>query len=123
MAMKRNMDTIRKLILATAELPYGENMMGIDGMDENEFVMHAVWLLEAGLIEGQAQIGGGSQANFAIVNRLTWDGCEFADAISSDTLWGKAKEKVIAPGLSFTFDVLKEWLKSEITRGLPTIGG
>lgn len=60
-------------------------------------------------------------ANFAVVKRLTWDGCEFADAIASDTIWSRAKEKVIAPGLSFTFDLLKEWLKAEIKSGFTNL--
>jgi len=56
-----------------------------------------------------------------MVERLTWAGCEFADAVRSDTLWAKAKKEVIKPGISFTFDILKEWLKAEITQGFPTL--
>ena len=57
----------------------------------------------------------------ALIWRLTWAGQDFADAISSDTLWCKAKENVLKPAGSWTFDVLKEWLKAEILQGLPTI--
>jgi len=53
--------------------------------------------------------------------RLTWEGCDFADAVRSDTLWKKAKEMVIKPTASFTFGLLKDWLKSEIAQGLPTL--
>jgi len=84
-------------------------------------VTHVIWLKEAGLIEANAMAGSGSMAQYAIVSRLTWDGCEFADAIASDTIWKKAKENVFKPGLSFTFDTLKDWLKTEIAQGLPTI--
>lgn len=75
---------------------------------------------EAGLVDAviQEYMGGDT---LAIVRRLTWDGCEFADAIRSDTLWKKAKDNVMKPSMSFTFDVLKDWLKSEITQGLPTL--
>ena len=45
----------------------------------------------------------------------------FASAIDNDTLWRRAKENVIKPAGSWTFDVLKEWLKAEIVQGLPTI--
>lgn len=48
-----------------------------------------------------------------------WAGCEFVDAIRDDTLWQKAKVNVLRPGMSFTFDVLKDWLKTEITQGFP----
>lgn len=121
--MKRDMDIIRKIILATAAMPYGAELRSIDGVEENDFVTHVIWLKEAGLIEAEALAGSGSMAKYAIVSRLTWEGCEFSDAIADDTLWKKAKDNVLKPGISFTFDTLKEWLKSEILNGLPTIRG
>jgi hypothetical protein len=38
-----------------------------------------------------------------------------------DTVWKKAKEHVLKPGASWTFDILKEWLKAEAKSrlGLP----
>lgn len=120
--MKRDMDLIRRIVLETAALPYGMALNGLDNVGQEEFVTHAEWLQEAGLIRANIQAGSGSFAMYANVTGLTWSGCEFADAICSDTLWAKAKDKVIKPGMSFTFDVLKDWLKSEIAQGLPTIG-
>ncbi len=119
--MKRDMDVIRKIILETAALPYGGQLQSIDGVEEEVFVMNVIWMEEAGLINASAQAGSGSMAMYAIVTRLTWAGCEFADAITDDTLWKKAKETVFKPGISFTFDILKEWLKTEIKQGLPSI--
>jgi len=121
--MKRDMDIIRKIILATAALPYGETLSSLDGVAPEVFVTHVIWLQEASLIEADAQAGSGSFAQYASVSRLTWAGCEFADAIQDDTLWAKAKDVVLKPGISFTFDTLKEWLKTEITNGLPTLRG
>lgn len=119
--MKRDMDIVRKIILATEDMPYGGQLKAIDGVEENVFVTHVIWLKEAGLIEASALAGSGSMAKYAIVTRLTWDGCEFAAAIADETLWAKARDNVFRPGISFTFDVLKEWLKSEITQGFPSI--
>jgi len=119
--MKRDMDIVRRIILATADLPYGKVLDNIDGVSSEEFVTHVIWLQEAGLVVADAQAGSGSFAQYANVSRLTWTGCEFADAVLDDTLWQKAKGSVIKPGISFTFDVLKEWLKAEITNGLPTL--
>ena len=45
------------------------------------------------------------------------------DAARDDTLWRKAKESVIRPGASFTFDLVKDWLKAEISHGFPTLRG
>lgn len=37
------------------------------------------------------------------------------------SMWAKAKSKVLIPSASWTFAVLVEWLKTEITQGLPKI--
>jgi len=118
--MRRDMDLVRKIVLATADLPAGESLEGMDGVDDATFAMHAQWMQEAGLIEAAiASFMGGE--SLATVIRLTWDGCEFADAVASDTLWAKAKATVIKPSASFTFGVLRDWLKSEIQQGFPSI--
>lgn len=121
--MKRDMDTVRRIILAAAKMPYGEQLDSLDGVPQDEFIAHVIWMEEAGLVSAKALAGSGSSAKYAFVFRLTWDGCEFADAVLDDNLWNKAKTSVLKPGMSFTFDVLREWLKSEITNGLPTIRG
>lgn len=119
--MKRDMDLVRRIVLATADLPYGERLESLEGVEPEAFVMHALWMTEAGLIDAQVQAGSGSFAMYASIGRLTWQGCEFADAVADDRLWNKAKENVLKPGISFTFDVLKEWLKAEISQGLPAL--
>jgi len=53
---------------------------------------------------------------------LSW-GCEFVDAVRSDTLWNKAKDNIIKPASSFSFGVLRDWLKAEIAQGFPTTRG
>lgn len=119
--MKRDMDLVRRIALATAALPYGAQLTELDGVAPEVFVTHAQWMQEAGLIVADTQAGSGSFAMFAIVSRLTWAGCEFADAAANETLWRSARETVFKPGLSFTFDVLKDWLKTQITQGLPSV--
>lgn len=119
--MNRDMDIVRRIALATADMPYGEQLSELEGVPQQEFVMHVIWMEEAGLVKAIASAGSGSMAMYAVVERLTWQGCEFADATRSDTLWAKAKTNVLKPGLSFTFDVLRDWLKTEISQGFPTV--
>lgn len=120
--MKRDMDLIRRIVLATAELEYGKVLSELSDVAPETFATHVAWMDEAGLVKAtHKEGGGGSMATFAVVFRLTWAGCEFADAARSDTVWNKAKGSILKPGISFTFDVLKDWLKAEITQGLPTI--
>lgn len=118
--MNRDMDIVRRIALATAELGPGEQLQQLEDIDPDTFAIHVVWMKEAGLIHAiTEEVIDGSF--FAIVLRLTWDGCEFADAVRDDTLWRKAKENVLKPSASFTFRTLGEWLKTEILQGFPTI--
>ncbi|RDI11005.1 DUF2513 domain-containing protein [Comamonas sp. AG1104] len=118
--MKRDMDLIRRIALAAEELPMDETLDGLDGVEQDVFSLHVIWMKEAGLVHAAINEYMDESA-VAFVFRLTWSGCEFADAVRSDTLWKKAKDNVMKPSMSFTFDVLKDWLKTEITQGLPTI--
>lgn len=120
--MNRDMDLIRQIAVATADAPIGVSIDKLDGVNADVFSMHVIWMEEAGLIKASIfqPIAGPATAS-AI--RLTWDGCEFVDAVRSDTVWKKAKENVIKPGMSFTFGVLKEWIKTEITQGIPSLRG
>lgn len=120
--MNRDMDLIRRIALAIADAPHGTILQALDGVDEADFALHVEWMDEAGLVK--AHIGKRMSGPPSVgVFRLTWDGCEFVDAVRSDTVWKKAKENVIKPGMSFTFGVLKEWIKTEITQGLPSLRG
>ncbi len=121
--MKRDMDLIRRIALEVEEMEFGYVLTSMEdkGVEEAAFAMHVVWMKEAGLIAAFVQTYESGEPPSVRVQRLTWAGCEFVDAIRDDTLWNKAKANVLKPGMSFTFDVLKEWLKTEITQGLPTI--
>jgi hypothetical protein len=114
--MKRDMDVVRRIVLAVADSKEPQ-IREVEGIPEDVFAAHAQWLEEAGLLEA-ALPQGKRTAHQAIVFRLTWAGCDFADAVRSDTLWAKAKEKVIAPSASWTFGILLDWLKGQIASQL-----
>ena len=118
--MRRDMDIIRQIVLAVRDSD--GVVRGLEGVDFEVYAEHVRLLDEAGLVDASIQTVPQRKVIAALVWRLTWAGQDFADAISSDTLWRKAKDTVIKPAGSWTFDVLKEWLKSEISQGLPTLG-
>ncbi|MCS4508908.1 DUF2513 domain-containing protein [Xylophilus ampelinus] len=120
--MKRDMDLVRKILLAVADSPHGSQLQQLDGVSNEDFTLHAIWLAEAGLVIAITSDQAVS-ATYALILRLTWQGCDFVDAIRDDTLWKKAKESVMKPATSFTFDLVKDWLKAEIAQGLPTLRG
>lgn len=117
------MDLIRRIALEVEKTDFGFSLTGMqeDGVDAATFGMHVIWMQEAGLISATVHTTLSNKPPQVLVHRLTWAGCEFVDAIRDDTLWRKAKANVLKPGMSFTFDVLKEWLKTEISQGLPTV--
>jgi hypothetical protein len=120
--MKRDMDTVRRILREAEELPVGQELEAVDDLSNEEFSVYVQWLVEAGLVE--AGFFTTSEGTFTTgIARLTWDGCDFMDAARSDNVWNKAKERVLKPGMSFTFDLLKDWLKAEISQGFPTLRG
>lgn len=122
--MQRDMDLIRQIALAATEIEADTVLTKLEGVDDRAFAMHVQWMAEADLVHAAlAPKDSKAPAKFAAVHRLTWAGCEFADAVRNDTTWNKAKANVIKPGMSFTFDLLKDWLKAEIAQGLPTLRG
>jgi DNA-binding transcriptional ArsR family regulator len=122
--MKRDMDLIRAILqkVESCEDPYGlEHMPEIDGYSRPQISYHMKLLSDAGLVEAQTIDEMGTDcADFMLIN-LTWQGQDFLDAAKDETLWKKAKETVIKPGASFTFDILLAWLKSQVgtALGLP----
>lgn len=121
--MKRDMDLIRRIALATAELPVGSKLTQLDGVKQLVFNEHVLWMVQANLLQARLHTNQNDIVMFADVVRLTWDGCEFADSVGSETLWQKAKDSIIKPGASFTFGLLKEVLANELRNGLPTLRG
>lgn len=114
--MKRDMDVIRRIVLTARD--GATPVRSLEGVPPDVFAEHVRLLDEAGLVGAAIQVVQ-QRATAALVWRLTWAGHEFADAVSNDTLWHKAKDSVIKPTGSWTFSVLLDYLKSEITRGLP----
>ena len=112
--MKREMDLIRALLLS---LERGEDDVPNEMRErftQQEIAGHAALIIEAGLAEGMIAKGGFNEVMRADLDRLTWAGHDFLDAAREETLWNKAKEKIMKPGMSYTFEFVKEWLKAEI---------
>lgn len=108
--MKRNMDLIRTLLLA-AEADV-ESISGESSVKEQAY--HVALLKDAALVEAQIQLDPMGEPAGYIIFRLTWAGHEFLDSTREDTVWKKAKDHVLKPGATWTFDILKEWLKTEV---------
>ena len=114
--MKRDFDLIRKILFEIEDVPAGETNFHFDAMDGYDLVTvneHIELLEQAGLIKA-AIMRDFSGICAVSIQGLTWQGHDFLDAARNDTLWNKAKEKYLKPGMSVTFDILFQWLKSQI---------
>ncbi len=76
---------------------------------------------DAHLLEADIGITVGGIPCEASIVRLTWAGHDFLDSTRDGKIWSKAKEQVLKSGASWTFDILKEWVKYELKQrlGLP----
>jgi hypothetical protein len=122
--MQRDLDLIRKLLLLMESEEhgfFGSEPIEVEGYTEDQIGFHMYLLGEAGLAKVVDTTHIQSNSPSAAPLHLTWAGYEFLEAAKDETLWGKAKEKVIKPAGGVAFSVLVEWLKAEArTRlGLP----
>jgi hypothetical protein len=118
--MKRDMETIRSIMLAiqAADIPVGQ----ISGIDPAGFAFHAQLLEEAGLVTAAIHGGGKSISTSAVIYRLTWDGHDFADSIADKAIWEKAKKHLLSPSISWTFAILREVITAEIRNRIGGLG-
>ena len=117
--MKRNLDTVRRLLELVESQPAGQPLVTFSGSFENtpvEVVEHLQLMIDAGLIEGEAQTdpemeGGG----IFVISKLTWAGHDFLDAARSEEVWNATKRRIAKVG-SWTFGLVLEVLKEEAKR-------
>jgi hypothetical protein len=108
--MKRDMDLIRRILLAAEEGAYRQ-LSSKDFVDDNTteptVAYHLQLMAEAGLIE--ASIAKTDQAGpvHGYITCIRWAGHDFLDAVRGEDIWRKTKDTVRKSGGSFTFDVLK----------------
>ncbi len=110
--MKRNLDLIRKLVLAVEDCPTGTVLdeIQIDGYTPEQIGYHSYLLVDSGLAEG---IDVGTLSDTSpnwLVQHLTSAGHDFADAARNESTWQKASDIVKEKAGSVTLDVMKQVL-------------
>jgi len=110
------MDVIRLLLL---QLEGDEKAAEkLKAYDEPVVVYNAALLVDSGLVEGSVARGGDNNPEAVAMSHMTWAGHDFLDAARDETLWKKAKQTVMKPAASFTFEIVKEYLKAEVRKHL-----
>ena len=117
--MQRDMDVIRTILLKVRDADRAISAKDLPSINAIVFARHVQLMEEAGLCCCSIRPDSQGLAVGAIVFRLTWAGYDFAESITDDSIWQSAKDRVIKPAASWTFDILKAYLKSEISRHIP----
>ncbi len=111
--MKRDMDLVRKIVLAIEEQPHGHSEeFKLEGYTGEQIGYHLHLMLEADLINGSDITGLSDLSPQAMVSSLTWKGHEFADAARNETFWNNARKAVQEKAGSVGIGVLIEYLQS-----------
>lgn len=92
--MKRDMDLVRQLLLRVEESEYGilgsEDFMA-EGWEPRTVATHMQLLQEAGFLEANLLTHEGQGALRGKVERLTWAGHDYLDAVRNDTIWNRQR--------------------------------
>lgn len=113
--MRRDMDLVRLLLQRIEE---DGQISDIPGFSTPQVIYHVEILVEAELLDGSVIKDGEGESFSAVVNRLTWRGHEFLDASRDNKIWKSAKEEILKQGGAWTFSILTEFLKRQISAGL-----
>jgi hypothetical protein len=108
--MKRDMELVRLLLL---HYEAGSPSAGLENYSKQAIIYNLVLMKDAGMIEAHFIEGNDVLPDEVMDVRLTWAGHDFLDAARNDTIWHKAKGEFLKPGISWTFQILLEWLKHE----------
>jgi len=116
--MKRDMDLVRKILLALEAYEHGwaPSEFTIAGYDQ-EVIGHHVWLMEQGdLLTASDTTVQRDGSPVALPGTITWAGHDFLAAVRNETVWAKLKIVLKDKGLSLPFALLQE-LALKILKG------
>jgi hypothetical protein len=109
--MKRDMDLVRKILMACADDEHGNapQNLTIEGYSEEQIGHHAYLMMQAGLVEAADVSTLEDPSPVAVITSVTWDGHEFLEASRDEGRWCKAKQAAGSTG-GMVLEVLKSVL-------------
>lgn len=109
--MKRDMELIRKIVLAVEDRD--ENLIKhrkIEGYSSEQVGYHCHILIQGGLAEGNSYSTNDHRYPYGQPNNLTWNGHEFADLARNQTIWNQTTEIIKKKSDTVTIGVLMQLL-------------
>ena len=114
--MKRNMDLARNILAIIETVIAVPCDVDIKGRSRAEISYHVKLLHEAGLIEA-TDLSSPEQLHW-LPGHLTWAGHEFLDLARRDTLWERAKTKMLNETGGLSLELLRAVLLDLARRNL-----
>jgi len=107
--MKRDMDLVRKILLALEAHEHGNapSELNIAGYSEEQIYYHVSLMNEAGLVHAVEAGNTTILSPQAIPMSLSWEGHEFLEAAREPSRWQTALTMAREKGAALTFDILK----------------
>ncbi|MDE3019797.1 MAG: DUF2513 domain-containing protein [Nitrospirota bacterium] len=118
--MKRDLELIRKLVLAAEASPTGyvKQDVQIEGYSPEQIGYHSYLLVDAGLAKGTDVTTFGCSSPIWKILHLTSAGHDFADAARDEGTWQKATGLVKDNAGGITLDVMKQLLISLMRKAI-----
>jgi hypothetical protein len=112
--MKRDLELIRQLMLAIElkDTRFSTESIEIDGYDSSQINYHLQLLVEAELAVGKVLNYLGNERSTIVIEKLSWEGCNFLDDARNESVWQKTMEIVKDKGGSVSVGVLIQLLAS-----------
>ncbi|PSB40887.1 DUF2513 domain-containing protein [Chamaesiphon polymorphus] len=112
--MKRDLELIRQLMLAIESNgdDFDAESIEIDGYDSSQINYHLQLLIEAKLAVGEVHTFFNSDRPTILIEKLSWEGCNFLDDARNESVWQKTMEIVKDKGGSVSVGVLTQLLTS-----------
>lgn len=107
--MRRDLDLVRTILKTCADSNEPVPMSTFaDAAHTTDLVAYHIDIMqEAGLINATIIRGMNERTVHATIDSLTWEGNDFLDAVRSDGLWSKTKQRIATTIGSVSFDVVK----------------
>jgi hypothetical protein len=120
--MTRDMDLVRKILLAMAAGPggYAPEPLEIEGYDQDTIQHHAYLMEQAGLITAVEATAQQSPSPVAIPLSITWEGHEFLEKARDPTIWVRGLTLAKKAG-SVSFPILTKALTDVALDKLKTL--
>lgn len=116
--MKRDMSLVRHILKETerADGPLDAETLVTSEWSFETVAYHVEIMTDRGLIDGSVIRDANNTPVRGFVRSLTWEGCDFLDAVRDERVWSRTKRAVADAAGSATFDVVKATAVAIATR-------